>query len=280
MKKRFAPIAGVLFSFILLGVAFFIIHTKLKAFHYHEIVFALHSISKIHILLALCVTFVSYIVMTFYDFLALRYIHFKLHYFKISFSSFISYSFSNSMGHPLITGAVRYRLYSAWGLNAIDIAKVVAFCTFTLWLGFVFLSGLFFTIAPMSIPTGFHFPFNSLRVLGIIFLLVVASYFVLVFFRRIKIPFKKWSFELPHPGIAISQIIVSSLDWMLAGTVLFILLPQGSGIHYLTFMSFYLLAQVIAVISQVPGGIGVFESLMLVLLGNTFTPTMTMAVLL
>ncbi len=280
VKRNISAFIGSFISIVLLSIAFWIIHVKLKQYHYHEIVFAMHSISKIHILWALGLTFVSYFVMTFYDYLALRYVNFKLSYSKISFSSFIAYSFSNSMGHPLITGAVRYRLYSAWGLSAINIAKVVAFCTFTLWLGFVFLAGLFFSIAPMHLPSSIHLPFNSIRIIGFLFLSIVIGYFGLVFLKRIKIPFRKWSFELPRPQIAISQLFVSSLDWIFAGSVLFLLLPQGHSIHFFTFMSFYLLAQVIAIISQVPGGIGVFESLMLLLLGNAFTPATTMGVLL
>ena len=280
VKKNISTIAGMALSLLLMVVAYWIIHTKLRAYHYHQVVQAMHSIPSLQIFMALAITLISYFVMTFYDFLALRYIRFKLPYSKVSLSSFISYSFSNNMGHPLITGAVRYRLYSAWGLGAIEIAKVVAFCTFTLWLGFLFLAGVFFTFAPMQLPSAYQLPFYLEHILGILFLAVVIAYFVLVFLGKIRIPFGKWSFSLPAPKLAISQLLISTSDWVMAASVLYVLLPQGHQIHFLTFLGFYLLAQVVAISSQVPGGIGVFESLMLSLLGSAFSPATTMGILL
>jgi phosphatidylglycerol lysyltransferase len=280
VKKKISSAIGIIISLATFCLAFVIIHGKLKQYHYHEISQALHSIPVLNILGAIGLTLVGYLIMTFYDFMALRYVGAKIKYRHIATSSFISYSFSNNMGFPLITGAIRYRLYSAWELGAFEIAKVVAFCTFTLWFGFVFLTGLMFSIAPMPIPSGVHVPFTSLRLIGILFLIGVALYLAVLHRKQRDLHIRQWTFNLPKPVTGYAQLIVSSFDWILAAAVLFILLPAGHNMHFFSFLSLFLMAQFIGVVSQVPGGLGVFETAMLLLLGNAMPPATLLGVLL
>ena len=98
------------------------------------------------ILLAAALTLLGYLVMTGYDTLAFRYIRHPLPYFKIALASFIGYAFNNNVGFSgLVGGSLRYRLYNAWRLTAVEIAKVIAFCTISFWLGFVLLGGDLFS---------------------------------------------------------------------------------------------------------------------------------------
>jgi hypothetical protein len=77
----------------------------------------------------------------------------------------------------MIAGSsVRYRLYSAWGLSAIDITKVVAFYTLALWLGLGTVAGVMFLIEPLALPSLLHLPFSSIQPLGILFLILVGGY--------------------------------------------------------------------------------------------------------
>ncbi|MDP3113897.1 MAG: bifunctional lysylphosphatidylglycerol flippase/synthetase MprF [Candidatus Cloacimonadaceae bacterium] len=269
-KTSRSAVFGIAISVAALCFVFVFIHQRLRQYHYHEVSQAFHSIPQANIWWAIGLTFISYFVLTFYDFMAIKYVGHSIKYARISISSFISYAFSNNMGHPLITGAIRYRLYSAWGLGAFDVAKVVAFCTFTLWLGFLFLTGLMFSIAPMPVPPGLQLSFLSLRVIGVVFLLIVGAYFALIHWKTGELKIRKWSFSLPKPSMGIAQLLISSFDWIIAASVLYVLLPGGNQISYFTLISFFLLAQFVGVISQVPGGLGVFEATMLLLLGSTF----------
>jgi len=104
-----------------------------------------------------------------YDILALRAIKHPLAYHKVMLGSFVGYAFSNNIGMAMLAGAsVRYTLYSAWRLSPAEIAKVVAFCTLTLWLGFFSLGGVLFLANPLTLPAGLHFPFASLRFPGML----------------------------------------------------------------------------------------------------------------
>src|SRR5438045_948863 len=119
---RALPIVGV----VLFSVALLVLHRQLKQHHYRDVIAAFREISRQRVLLALLFTVIGYIMLTGYDYLAIMYVRKRLGYPRIALAGFIGYAFSNSIGHSFLTGgSVRYRLYSAWGLSGIDIAKVV-----------------------------------------------------------------------------------------------------------------------------------------------------------
>jgi uncharacterized membrane protein YbhN (UPF0104 family) len=136
MKKFFRSIAP-LFSILLFAAAL------LAEYQYQDIIHHVGEISGYNIALALLLTVVGYLVMTGLDALSLRYVRHPLDYGRVVLVSFINYAFNNNMGFAGIAGSsVRYRLYSAWGLSAVEVAKVIAFCILTSWLGFFSLGGV------------------------------------------------------------------------------------------------------------------------------------------
>ena len=211
----------------------------------------------------------DYLIMTGYDFFALRYIKRKLHYGKVALASFVGYAFSNNIGLSMVAGgSIRYRLYSAWGLSGLEIAEVVVFCSLSLWLGFLALAGTVFLFEPMVIPKALHLPFNSVRPLGIVFLLLVFAYLLFCFLRKNPLKIGGWAFSLPPVKLFVSQMAVAFLDWGLAGSVLYALLPVIHGLSFIGFMGIFLLAQLAGLLSQVPGGLGVFETIIILLLST------------
>jgi phosphatidylglycerol lysyltransferase len=161
---------------------------------------------------------------------------------------------------------VRYRLYSAWGLSALQITRVVVFCTLTLWLGFFTLGGAVFLIEPLTLPAAIHLPLTSVRAIGILMLAVVLAYGILTAAKKAPITIREWEIELPSVRLFVSQLTIAALDWMLASLVLFVLLAPGTAISYPEFMAAYLLAQLAGLVSQVPAGLGVFETVIVLML--------------
>ncbi len=231
--------------------------------------------------LALALTFMSYLVMTGYDALALRYIHHPLSYGKTALASFIGYAFSNNIGLSMIAGAsVRYCLYSAWGLSAFEITKVVAFCGLTLWFGFFTLGGLTFLIEPMAIPAVLHLPFASARPLGMLLFALVAAYLLWSVLRKRPLTIREWEFPLPSAGLFLIQMALASVDWILAASVLYALMPAVPNMSYPGFLCVYMLAQLAGLLSQVPGGLGIFETVVLLLLSPMLPASEILGVLL
>jgi phosphatidylglycerol lysyltransferase len=253
---------------VLFGAALWVIHHALADYHYQDILRQLRAIPAPRLAAALILTGLSYLVMTAYDRLAISYVGHPLERGKVPFASFISYAFSNNIGLSLLTsGSIRYRLYSAWGLSAEEIARVVGFTVVTFWLGLLATGGTVFLSEPLILPAGSHLPLVSIHALGLLSLAAVAGYLLLVGLRRVPFRLRGWEFQLPAPRLALGQLLVGALDWVLAGSVLYALLPASAPISFGQWLGVFMLAQLVALISHVPGGLGVFESLVL-----TFAP--------
>ena len=258
---------------LLFLLALWALHQELQAHRYHDIVVSLRRLPASSILWALAFTGLNYLVLTGYDVLALRYIRRSLAYGRIFLASFVGYAFSNNVGLSAIAGSgVRFRLYSAWGLSAFDIAKVVVFYSVTFWIGLLGLGGATFVLEPMAVPAQFHIPMGTTLPLGCLLLLVLAAYLAAATLIRTPFALKGREVELPSPGMALLQIAVSAADWALAGAVLYALLPGGGQLSFPGFLGVFLLGQLAGVVSHIPGGLGVFEGVLLTLLSGKVAP--------
>ncbi len=223
-----------------------------------------------HIELAFFLTFLSYFALTGYDYLAVRHINHPLPYKQTAKASFISTSISYSIGFNILTGSsLRYRLYSQCGLELRQIWEIVVFCISTFWIGFCFVGGLLFTFYPVKLSDYAPEIPVQLNVIGILLLLFVIVYFVFSFRKR-NLKIKEYKIRIPEPKIAFLQLALSSIDYLLSGSIIYFLLPSNPHLTLLHVLVFFALAQIIGLISTVPGGLGVFETLMLFMLEPYF----------
>lgn len=261
--KRFGPLLGLL----LFAVALWMIHRQLAAYHYQDIARAVSEIPPDRLVMALILTAANYSILTGYDLLAFQYIQRPLEYSKIARASFIGYAFSHNIGFSMIAGStIRFRLYSVWGLSALEVAKIIVFVVATFWLGLFSIGGVVFIFEPMLLPARLHLPFATARPLGILLLIPVLGYFIGSFFFHRPVRIRDWEFSLPPPRLSLEQILLASADWGVAGGVLYVLLPPGEVPSYPIFLGIFLLAQIAGLISQVPGGLGILETIILLLL--------------
>jgi phosphatidylglycerol lysyltransferase len=281
MNSRYFRRLTSLIGVVLFALALWVLYHQLRGHQPRDIARYIQELPIASLLSALGITCLNYMVMTYYDVLALRYLRRGLPYRKIAFASFIGYAFSNNMGFGMLAGgSVRYYLYSAWGLSAVEITSAVTFCTISLWLGFLAVAGTVFLFEPMAVPTAVHFPFLSVRLLGLVFVSVVAGCLILSVLKRQPFEFRNWKFRLPSIGMLFAQLALASLDWLLAAGILYVMLPSLSGLSFLKYLGIYLLAQTAGWVSQVPGGLGVFETVFLLLLSNTIARPKILAALL
>jgi phosphatidylglycerol lysyltransferase len=262
-------IATPAIALIFFALAVFLLHTLLKQYHVSEIRQAFHAIPARGIELSILFALLSYFFLSLYDTLAFMYIGKPLPYRKIALASFISYTFANNTGSLsiLASSSVRYRFYSGWGFSTLEIARIIWFCLGSFWLGYLFLAGLSFLAAPPAHILGLGFAKTFfLRFIGLLFILLVAVY--LTFSLARKKPFtliNKWDLELPRLHLAIGQISIGTMDLLATAGSLYVLLPKID-LPFSGFVSLYLLAMMLGLMSNVPGGLGVFESIMLLLL--------------
>ncbi|MGA7105699.1 MAG: bifunctional lysylphosphatidylglycerol flippase/synthetase MprF [Candidatus Deferrimicrobiaceae bacterium] len=260
---KLIPFLGVL----LFGLALWVLHRELKTVHYIDVVREIRALPPFRVVLALALAALGYLALTGYDATGVRYIRHALPYSRTAMVSFISYAVSHNVGGSFVSGgSVRMRLYSLWGFSTVEITKVVAFCVLTFWVGLFSVGGVYLLLGPLLLPPGFPVSPVVLRILGAVFLAVVAAYLVACAFRRTPFRVKDWEISLPSLRLAMAQVIVSSLDWVLSAGVLYVLLPPGGDLSFPEFLCPYLIAQVAGLVSHVPGGLGVFETVLLLLL--------------
>ena len=244
-----------------------ILHRELAAYSYHDLVRAARAVPPERLGWAVALTALAYAVLPGYDAMALRYIRFKLPFRRTAFGSFIAYAFSQLLGFPLLTGgSVRYRLWSAWGLSSAQIARAVSFVAFSFALGMVAVSGLVLVLEPEGTSAVLGLPLGSLRSIGLVCLALVGAYVWWSLRHPRGMRLGPWKLPAPSPGLIASQLLVSSLDWALAGAALYVLLPAGHGLGFLVFLGIFLLAQFAGLVSHVPGGLGVVETILVLLL--------------
>ncbi len=243
-----------------------LLHHEFKSMRYEDVVASFRAISGKSIAAAIAFTAANFVVMIGYDWLGVRLVEHRVSSKQVVLASLLSYAFSNMLGVFLGGAPVRARLYSSFGMPPSDIVRLVLVIGVAFWLGMFSLAGFLFVVAPFDIPERFHLPLASSRPLGIL-LLVVAAVFLLICGVRQR-PLHVWNVNLQPPPlrIALAQMFVSYLDFMLASLVLYVLLPSDVAVGFFPFVAIFLLAVIVALVSHVPGGLGVLELVLITML--------------
>src|SRR5450631_3244600 len=117
---------GIAASLLIIAFAITTLFRTLRGVDAGVILTALADISLHHIVLAALCVVGAFCTLTFYDFFALRTLGKKQVPYRIAaLSSFASYTIGHNIGATVFTGgAIRFRIYSDYGLSAIDVAKI------------------------------------------------------------------------------------------------------------------------------------------------------------
>ena len=249
--------------FLMIGLALYHLTREVR---YEDVRAALAATPPARLLLAVLFTAVSYLALTFYDHAALRYIERPLPYAQSALTAFCAYAVGNIAGFgPLSGGAIRYRAYSRLGLSPEEIARVIAFVTLAFGLGIAALGALaLLPIAPMASRLTGLAPL-TLRLAALALLLGLIALFVVGRGGR-ALRIGGIAVRLPGGRVAARQFLVTCLDVAAAASVLYVLLPPGA-IGWPALLCVYAVALTLGVISHVPGGLGVFETVIVAGLG-------------
>jgi phosphatidylglycerol lysyltransferase len=257
------PIAALL---VFTGVVV-ILHHQLARLNASSVFEHLHAIPRRQVLAALAFTAASYWLLSTYEVLAFGYLKRAIAYGRIVFTSFIAYSFGHTLGFAAFTGAaIRFRLYSTAGVSAIDVATVSAFCSLSLGIGLAAVSGMSLLLSPVHAASVLRLHHNWSLLVGALLLAAVAAYAAWTCLARRAFEIHGWALRAPGPAIGLTQILLGVLDVTLSSAVLWSLLPRETHIGFIPFLGVYAAAVIAGILSHVPGGVGVFEAVILLTL--------------
>ncbi|HVM31702.1 MAG TPA: bifunctional lysylphosphatidylglycerol flippase/synthetase MprF [bacterium] len=265
-RARVIQFTGTFLSLLFFYLALWVLHKEIHNNHIQEVLMYLQGIPLRQFWLAAGCAALSYLALTGYDRLGLWHSGHFIPYRRSALTSFISYTLSHNIGMaPLTGGGVRYRFYSRWGLSGNEILNLLLICGSTYWVGSLTMGAIFFFLDPPDLPAAVRLPFSSVFAIGVTCLSLATLYLVAAVFIRKPLSLGKWKIPMPSAQVVLAQMAVGCLDWCCSGATLYLLLPSSS-LSYTSFISIYLLAQVLATVSQVPGGLGILETTFVVLL--------------
>lgn len=217
--------------------------------------------------LSLLCTAGAYLVLTVYDSTAFDYIRRPMRFTRIMYVSFVAYAFSHTIGVGAVSGgSVRYRFYSRWGVSAYDIATVIIFGGMAYVLGIVAVAGIIIVVNADHLAAVLGIPVWPARFIGVAAAMVGSAYLIWSLVGRPAFTLKDRRFRPPSIQIGLKQVATACLEWGFASAALFLLLPPDVGVTYWHFVGIYVIGYVAGMMSQAPGGIGVFEAALLLML--------------
>mgnify|MGYP003630536139 CR=1 FL=1 len=245
------------FAFFI-GVTYLIV-TQARTVHWDEVLVAIKEKPLTGLWLAGAFAIGSHLLYSCFDLLGRYVTEHGLPKLRVVMITLISYAFSLNLG-TLVGGAgFRFRLYSRFGLDAKTITRVIVTSMFTNWFGYCLLAGLAFGLSPLKLPPDWKIDNIGMHVIGITLIVVAIAYLVLCAFANGR----SWTIK-GHPltvsslRFSLLQLVMSCTNWMLMAGVLYVLFEQK--IAYTDVLCVFLVAAIAGVITHVPGGLGVTES--------------------
>ena len=265
MRERLQRALPALVGLLLFVIALEVLRRELHAVSWHTLSATISGLPPVALLSALGLTSLNYAVLTAYDFIAFRSIGKHLPRWRVAGASFLAYAIANNVGFAMLSGAsVRYRFYSRWGVSAEDLSRIVISYSVTFWLGLLTLGGLTLMLSPLPVALGLPAR-GTVVLIGALLVGASGAYVIAAWRHRKPLRIRGFEIRFPHASLAVLQVVVSAVDWAVAGAIVYVLLPPSDASFFIVLGAF-LAAQVLGLAAHVPGGVGVFEGLMVLLL--------------
>jgi glycosyltransferase 2 family protein len=249
-----------------LGISTVLLYRTLTQYDAAELVQSIRAVSSSSLLAAIGWAAASYACLTANDWLAVRYACRPLPYRQTALTSFVALSFGHNIGFAaLSSGAIRYRFYSKAGLGVAEVAKVIVFCGCTIFIG-MFILGVAALIGRPDLAeqvTGVSR--NSVRAIGAVLSIVPCAYLAASLLRH-PLRLSGRSVEIPSPRLVLGQMVVGTVNFLFVAACLDATVSAISDVHYFEVLSAFILANTATILTHTPGGLGVIEAVVLLVL--------------
>jgi glycosyltransferase 2 family protein len=265
-QKQILHKLGVIVSVTVIGIACFVLYHMLRGIDFDQVVEAIKETEPSSIALAALFVGAGYFTLTFYDWFAVRAIgRADIPYRVNVLAAFTSYSIGHNVGASVFTGgAVRYRIYSAWGLNAIDVAKICFLAGLTFWLGNAAVLGLGIAYHPEAAAAIDQLPAWLNRVVAVVIILCLGTYVIWVSVQPRTVGRGPWTVVLPGGALTLLQIAIGIIDLCFCALAMYVLVPDEPNLGFIVVAVIFVSATLLGFASHSPGGLGVFDAAMLV----------------
>lgn len=261
---------GVVLGVAVFAAAAFVLYGMLRSIDVGELLDALRSTQRSRIYLAGCCVVGAYLTLTFYDYFALRTLgRRRIPYRVAALAGFTSYAVGHNVGATAVTGGtVRYRIYSAHGLDTLTVAKLCFLTGLTFWLGNATVLGVGIAVLPEAATAVLRLPPEVNRAVALAALAALGTYLAWVASGHRSLGRAGWRVALPGARLTLLQIAIGIVDLMCCTAAMYLLLPAAPTIDFGTLTVIFVSATLLGFASHAPGGLGVFDAAMLLALAQ------------
>jgi uncharacterized membrane protein YbhN (UPF0104 family) len=266
-RHRLKKTLGVLASVAIAAVAAWVLWRTFQRISFADVLARMRATPPATLLLAAACAAGAYAVLAAYEVVVVRYVKHCIGRAKPVLTALIAFPVGHAMGQQLLSGsALRYRMYSPAGFSAMEVGATVLLCGLPYALAFGLLFDLALVFGAEKLAPLFRISSHWLFVLGCVGLAKDVAYLLFIWLRKAPIRLGGWSVALPTLRLTWLQLVVGVTDIMLIAAVLYLLLPDAARIGFLPFVAVYLASVLVGVLSHVPAGLGVLESMLLLLM--------------
>jgi glycosyltransferase 2 family protein len=259
---------GFALSATIVGISVFVLANILKDVDFARVASHVRAMPASQVGWVVLFVAGAYATLTGYDFFAVRTIGANHVPYRIAaLASLTSYAIGHSIGATAVSGgAVRYRIYSQFGLGVIDVAKICFLTGLTFWLGNFAVLGGGMAYRPDVPGRILQLSGETVRGIGIAALVVLCAYVAWASRRPRAIGIRNWSVRLPGGSSTLIQIGIGVADLGCSALAMYSAIPSAAEGELLTIAIAFVSATLLGYASHAPGSLGVFDAAMLVAL--------------
>jgi uncharacterized membrane protein YbhN (UPF0104 family) len=259
---------GIAASITVIGIAVFVLVRTVASLDLARVLAGLQDKSAAEIALAALCVGGAFFTLTFYDLFALRTISRRDVPYRIAaLASFTSYTIGHNIGATVFTGgAIRFRIYSEYGLTAIDVAKICFLSGLTFWLGNATVLGIGMAFHPEAASAMDRLPYWTNQLIAFVLLGGIAAYLGWLAVAPRQLGRNGWKIILPSAKLTLLQIIIGVVDLGFCALAMYILMPRDPFIDFLSLAVIFIMATLLGFASHAPGSIAVFDGAMILAL--------------
>jgi uncharacterized membrane protein YbhN (UPF0104 family) len=279
-RNRLKTYLGVAASVAIATLALYVLYRTFQRISLADVLANIRAMPRERLLLAAACATAAFATLAAYEVVVVRYVKHCIGRAKPVITALIAFPLGHGLGQTLLSGsAIRYRMYAPAGFSATEVGATVLLCGLPYVLAFGLLIDFALVFASEQLEPLFRIPARWLFVLGCIGLAKDAAYLIFVYMREAPIRLGGWSVRLPTLRLTLLQVVVGLVDVCLVASVLYLLLPPSAEVAFLPFVAVYLASILVGVLSHVPAGLGVLESMLLLLLPHVPPEQLLAAVL-
>jgi len=280
-RRQLKKYLGIAASMFIAGLAAYVLYTTFQRISIADVLANVRATPSATLWVAAAGAAAAFSVLAAYEVAVVRYVKHCIGRAKPVITALIAFPLGHAIGQTLLSGsALRYRMYAPAGFSATEVGATVLLCGLPYALAFGLLLDLSLVFGAAALAPLFRISSDWLFALGCAGLAKDAGYLLFVWRRKQPIRLGGWAVNLPTPRMTTLQLAVGIIDIGLISSVLYLLLPDSAQIAFLPFLAVYLASILVGVVSHVPAGLGVLESMLLLLLPHVPPEQLLAAVLL